>query len=397
MPSVERFQAVAVPGLEEVTARELAALGATDVAASRASVAFAAPLPLACRLNASVRSAERLRLRLARFGAPDAARLARGVGGVAWSRYLRPGAMVDVRATIHATAWAHAGPVRRIATEQILSGVTGVRVAPSGALAGDAVAGEATAGETTASQATSVQHVLVRIAKNTCTVALDMSGAGLDRRGYRLESGAAPIREHVAAALLLHAGWTPPAPLVDPMCGAGTLVIEAALMAAGRPPTARTAWPWQAWPVARDIGIVEHDTVADGAPSPAVLVAADRNAGALGVASRNAARAGVDGAIRFVRCPFEHLAAALGESCSPPGWLVINPPYGRRMARATGTEPDDAVAGDLAAALATAWRGWRAAIIAPGTGGRLPDLPLASVTPFRHGGRACRLLCTETL
>jgi putative N6-adenine-specific DNA methylase len=218
-------------------------------------------------------------------------------------------------------------------------------------------------------------------------LSIDMSGERLDRRGYRLETGRAPLREHLAAALIRIAGWDPREPLVDPMCGAGTLAIEAGLAARRIAPGRARRFAFESWPstdrqVWQALCRAADEAMLDTPPAP--IFASDRNAGQVRVAERNAARAGVRDAIAFARQDLFELA--------PPaehGLLIVNPPYGRRV---TEVRELDALYQGLARQLATVWRRWRRAVVsaAPALDEHLAALATRSV-PFRHGGLQCRL------
>lgn len=227
--------------------------------------------------------------------------------------------------------------------------------------------------------------VTVRRAAGKATVSLDAVGdVPLYKRGWRARIGAAPLRETLAAGILLLARYDGERPLVDPMCGSGTLPIEGAFLAARRAPgLARTfsfeRWPWHDASATARL----RDRLARGhrAP-PSAIEGSDRNAGALRLAGKNAASAGVAGSIRFDR-------REAGERPLPdgPGLLAVNPPFGVRLDRDT----------------ADAWRslgrlleratGWGAVVLASDRGyERLLPRPPSEVVPVRHGGLRCQIL-----
>jgi putative N6-adenine-specific DNA methylase len=171
--------------------------------------------------------------------------------------------------------------------------------------------------------------VVVRLARDLCTLSVDSSGALLHRRGYRLATAKAPVRETLAAGMLLAARWDPDAPLVDPFCGSGTIVIEAALLAQRAAPGAARRFAFVDWP---DFdpgvwqGLVEEAEAQRSAGPFPPIVGADRDAGAIEAARANAARAGVGHLATFSHQSVSALAAPPG-----PGWIVTNPPYGVRL------------------------------------------------------------------
>jgi putative N6-adenine-specific DNA methylase len=159
---------------------------------------------------------------------------------------------------------------------------------------------------------------------------VDSSGALLHRRGYRLQTAKAPMRETLAAALLAASGWPGDAPLLDPMCGAGTIAIEGAMLARRMAPGARREFAFMHWPnfdAALWKRMLEkaQDRVLPRATAP--IMASDRDAGAIEAARANAERAGVAADIEFTHTALSGIAPPAASR----GWLVTNPPYGVRV------------------------------------------------------------------
>jgi putative N6-adenine-specific DNA methylase len=187
--------------------------------------------------------------------------------------------------------------------------------------------------------------VVVRLAEDQCTVSVDSSGRLLHKRGYRQAVAKAPLRETLAATLLMASGWDKVSPLLDPFCGSGTIPIEAALMARGIPPGIRRRFAFMDWP-----GYAESlwQDIAGGwlkaESSPPPILASDRDAGAIKMAQANAERAGVADLIEFKCQAVSYLMPpaepggvvpvfARGEVAPvfARGWVVTNPPYGMRV------------------------------------------------------------------
>ncbi len=179
-------------------------------------------------------------------------------------------------------------------------------------------------------------QVHVNIRQNRATISLDLAGESLHRRGYRTQHAGAPLKEHLAAALLMQSGWTRQSAggrcLIDPMCGSGTFAIEAAMIAADiAPGQAREYFAFKHWrrhrPDLWQSCVDEARSRVADRPT-ARIYAADRDGAALEIARANAARAGVSDWIEFAHCPVDELEIA----DLPPHRLVIcNPPYGRRL------------------------------------------------------------------
>jgi putative N6-adenine-specific DNA methylase len=232
------------------------------------------------------------------------------------------------------------------------------------------------------------QALLARVHGGAASLSVDAAGAPLFRRGWRARVGAAPLRETLAAGILLTCGFKGDRPFLDPMCGSGTLAIEAALIAGDRAPGLGRRFALEGLPghdAARMERLRAH--LADRARPVAVPVhASDRNAGALRLAQKNAAAAGMGAVIRFERAD-----AAAVEPPPGPGLCAVNPPYGIRL-----DAGEDAAAWKALGALLRRLGGWEVAVLAPERGhDRLLALPpgaLAAVATVQNGGIRCRLL-----
>ncbi len=171
-------------------------------------------------------------------------------------------------------------------------------------------------------------RIVVRVHRDEFTISADASGRGLHRRGYRLATAKAPMRETLAAALIRVSGWTPDSPLADPFCGSGTLPIEAARMARRIPAGMDRSFDSEQWPSAEaDIWEQVRSRARDGIleSAPSSIVACDRDAGAIAATRANAERAGVSGDLTVVE-------AAFSDAPIPAGaWVLMNPPYGHRV------------------------------------------------------------------
>jgi putative N6-adenine-specific DNA methylase len=205
-----------------------------------------------------------------------------------------------------------------------------------------------------------VQRVSVRLLDDVCTLSLDAGGELLHLRGWRQEQGEAPMRENLAASCLLALDWRGEEPLLDPFCGSGTIVIEAALLALGRSPFAGRRFAFEEWPA------LQKPTRGAPAQAPAsprlpaspnvTILGFDRDARVLGAASANARRAGVDVALR--RGEVADL-----EAPSPLGLLFTNPPWGERLApdpRAVARTWDS-----FGRTIRERFAGWRVAFVCP--------------------------------
>lgn len=363
--------AVCAPGLEAVVAAELQALGLRPAPPTAGGVAFSGGLPELYRANRELRAASRVLVRLGRFHAAEFWELHKKTARLPWERYLPTGAALALRATCHKSRLYHSDAVaERVA--RAIGERLGRPVMPH-AVTEDA---EALPGAL----------VVIRLAHDDCTVSVDSSGELLHRRGYRLATAKAPLRETLAAGVVLASGWDKAAPLADPFCGSGTLVIEAALLAAGIAPGAQRRFAFMDWPGFQPSAWEAVAQPPAPAGPPPVLWASDRDAGAVQAARANAERAGVATQITFA----EH---ALSAFTPPPGegWIVTNPPYGLRVSEAGALRDLYARFGEV---LRERCPGWRVAFLCPearlahATGLRLDP---NQAPPLAHGGLRVRL------
>jgi putative N6-adenine-specific DNA methylase len=304
---------VAAPSLERLAERELNALG-IGAEASTGGVNFSGGRAELYRANLHLRTASRVLVRLGGFYAAAFSELRKKASRLPWEAYLRPGQPVAIHATSHKSRLYHSDAVAERIAGAIADRLGQAPVVEKGS----------DEPETPGSQL-----IVVRLVRDQCLISLDASGALLHQRGYRLATAKAPLRETLAAAMLLAANWDRAAPLVDPFCGAGTIAIEAALLAKNLAPGRARRFAFMDWPDFDDRLwrrlVDEAEAAAVELPAGAIY-ASDRDAGAIEAAQANAARAGVAAAIQFSQRAVSDLEPPAG-----PGWVVTNPPYGRRL------------------------------------------------------------------
>lgn len=312
---MRKFFAVAAPGIEALTALELQRLGLVpeNKTHQNGGVSFEGELEQLYRANLHLRTANRVLVRLGNFHAATFSELRKKAGRLAWERYLSSGQPVALRVTCRKSRLYHSDAV----AERIAGAIEDRMGQPSPL--------EKPANEEADFPA---QMFVVRLWRDQCTISIDSSGALLHRRGYRLATAKAPLRETLAAAMLLAADWDTISPLLDPFCGSGTIPIEAALLARGLPPGIRRNFAFMTWPGFEPKlweGLLAETPVPSEADGP-VIQASDRDAGAVRLAQENAERAGIAGDIEF-SCR----AISAIEPPSEKGWVITNPPYGLRV------------------------------------------------------------------
>jgi putative N6-adenine-specific DNA methylase len=369
-------------GLEEILDGELAAMGVGERARETGAVAFRGGWADCWRANWRLRTANRVLVALGSWAAPDGAALAAGaralVGGRTAERSLARGAL-DAGALLH--------PDRRFVLQATTSGSGvadsrwAVLKAKDGLVDGQR---DRYGRRSDVDRENPDLPLRLRLHRDRATLLLDTSGEPLDRRGYRAGGSAAPVREQLAAACVLASGWDGRGPVVDPMCGTGTLLIEAGWLALGRAPGAlRAGWAFERLPGfdAREFERIRAERL----PAPAAdlhLFGNDTAGMALRAARANLELAGLGGRTTLTRGPFAGLVPPSG-----PGLVVVNPPYGERV---QGDEGQWKALGDL---LKQRFKGWKAAVLAGGEGlGKGIGLRPRRRLPVRNGPLPARIL-----
>jgi 23S rRNA (guanine2445-N2)-methyltransferase / 23S rRNA (guanine2069-N7)-methyltransferase len=381
-----RFLASSPRGLADLLARELAACGAHEIRERSSGVAFTGALESAYRACLWSRIANRVFLELAVFEARDAQEFYDAVARLDWTAHLAPGATLacDFSGRHPAITHTHFGALKlKDGIVDALRAATGAR--PDIDIARPSVRVHAHAHGT------------------QITIALDLAGESLHRRGYRGAAGEAPLKENVAAGVLLRAGWealaAKGAEFLDPLCGSGTLPIEAALIAAERAPGLTREYfgflGWRGHDVPLWEGLLTEARArirADDAVT-ATVRGRDRDAAAIRAARANAERAAVDGLVQLGVGALADAAPLPGRAADRPGLLCANPPYGVRL---EDLEAARAVHRELGVVLRERFAGWHAAIL---TGSPALGLELGLRAHRTHtlwnGSIECRLLRIE--
>jgi putative N6-adenine-specific DNA methylase len=369
--------AITAPGLEPVCASELEALGAApDVTAG--GVSWQGDWRSLVRANLELRTASRIVARIGSFRARSFHELERRAPKLAWSRFIAGGA-VALRVTARKSKLYHEGAVAERIT-RILESEHSVRV--------DAAHGDEE------SDVADAQLIIVRVFRDVVTISADASGALLHQRGYRLALAKAPLRETIAAALLHVSGWRADSPLADPLCGAGTIPIEAALRARRIPPGlanldhAPRSYAFEQWPhFDRSLfdDVVQRARAVILPSGGRSIGGSDRNAGAIRAAVANAERAGVGDDVVFETRPLSSFAPLAGV-----GAIVTNPPYGVRVGERGALASLYAELGRVARERAP---GWTLALLSAAE--RLDaavGIPLEEKLRTKNGGIAVRML-----
>ncbi len=326
---MEKLFAVCSPGLEPFTAQELYQLGlikthppfqAENILTEKGprvesgGIEFRGSLHDIYQANLHLRTASRVLVRLGEFYASTFPELRRKAGRLPWEKYLLPERPVALRVTCQKSRLYH-----EAAVAERLTGAIADRLGVSSPVRK----------YLEDSDSDLPQLIVVRLVDNLCTISIDSSGALLHRRGYRLATAKAPLRETLACAMVMASGWDRIFPLLDPFCGSGTIPIEAALLARRVPPGYSRRFKFMDWPNF-DSGFWDKLLANAGKPILSVpkIIASDRDGGAIRAAQANAERAVVEDCIQFSCNALSAIDPPPG-----PGWVVTNPPYGVRLGK----------------------------------------------------------------
>ena len=362
-----QFFATAPRGLEELLSKEIQSLGAADAAAVPGGVAFSGDWDVCYRANLWSRIASRVLWKIDSFSYRNEQDIYAAAKALDWSQ------LFAVERSLRVNLTAQKSPLKSLefATLRVKDAVCD-RFRDS--------SGKRPTVERTAPDI----RVHVFLEKDRGTLYLDTSGEPLFKRGWRAEQGEAPLRENLAAGIVMLTGWRPGEPLLDPMCGGATLLVEAAAMARGRAPGARRSFGFEKLSNFNDSlwQKLKLEKPVEGA-NP-ILYGSDNDPRALDDARRNLAAAGVERWVKLEQADVLERAAP-----ASTGVMIANPPYGERMGSLDELALFYPKLGD---ALKQRFAGWRCYLFTADL--RLPKLIRLSPsarTPLWNGAIECRL------
>jgi putative N6-adenine-specific DNA methylase len=368
---------VTSPGFESVLCAEVQARGFKEPTPVKGGVTVKGGWSEVWRANLEIRGASRVLARIGEFRAFHLAQLDKRARKVAWGDILRPDVPFRVEASCKGSRIYHQGAAaQRI--EKAIKDTLGAPVSPDAEVC-----------------------IKARIDDDLCTISIDTSGESLHKRGHKEAVNKAPMRETLASLFLRQCGYDGTEPVVDPMCGSGTFIIEAAEIAAGLKPGRSRHFAFEqlanfdaaAWLRLRDTpGATGAGAKSDGGGPAVRFYGSDRDAGAINMSRANAARAGVTEMTEFQQHAISDLVAPSG----PPGLVIVNPPYGTRIGDKKPLYP---LYHALGQTLLTHFHGWRVGLIT-----NEASLANASNLPFgppagsvSHGGLRVTLFLTAPL
>jgi 23S rRNA G2445 N2-methylase RlmL len=305
-------------GAEDALEGELRSIGAKGVRPGRGGVRFTGEREVALRGCLELRTALRLLEPISEFPASTADELYAGARSIPWPELVARGQTVAIAASGRAEGLTHTHFVEQKVKDAAVDELR-----------------ERAGFRPDVDPRSPDLLIVVHLAEGKCSVSLDLAGDLLSNRGYRVRTVEAPLREALAAAVVLYSGWDGSTPLSDPLCGSATLAIEAALFASRRAPNARRTFACERWPrsAAEDARILSRlrSELAQREVVPPPIFASDRDADAVEAARANVRAAGVN--VQVSQADAREL-----RPLDPPGQLLLNVPYGERL-EAGGRKP----------------------------------------------------------
>ena len=314
-----KWIASAAFGMEGMTGRDLKHLGMRNVRVLDVGGAeFEGGYEDAFRANLWLRTCDRIMLVMAQFEARSYEELFQGVKAVAWEKLLPADAAFPIRAKCVKSGLMSPSDVQKIAKRAMVERMKGAY------------------GLDWFSETGAVFQVDISIRNDLVTVALDTSGEPLSKRGYRTWNGEAPLRETLAAALVLQSGWHPWQRLYDPCCGTGTILIEAAFIALDRAPGLTRKFAMEAWPCApyEEFEAIRAEARARfeaGSRRALNVSGSDINPEAIELAKRHLKQAGLAGRIALAVKDMRDVMPGTDIPAGEAGVFIANPPYGERL------------------------------------------------------------------
>ncbi len=358
---------VATPGLEGPLCAEARASG-FKAKTIPGGVTLKGGWPDVWRANLEIRGATRILARIGAFRVAHLAQLDKRARHVPWRDLLRPDVPICVEVTCKSSRIYHSGAAaERI--ERAIHETAGATVSPDADVT-----------------------IMARIEDDLCSLSVDTSGELLHKRGHKQAVAKAPMRETMAALFLRQCGYDGREPVVDPMCGSGTFVIEAAEIAAGLKPGRSRQFAFEHLAMFDKARWLAMRGAATSVTPAARFYGRDQDAGAIRMSRANAKRAEVDAFTSFESLAIEDLVAPEGA----PGLVIVNPPYGDRMGEA---RPLEQLYRTLGHVLSSRFSGWRVGLITanPRLAGATGLTFTRPTPPVSHGGLRVTLYRTERL
>jgi putative N6-adenine-specific DNA methylase len=372
---MNQYFATVARGLEHLALEELVSLGAIDPTPGFCGIFFKGDLELLYRVNLWARLPFRILVQLAKFPCNDGDDLFEGIQAIDWQQYLTPELTMAVTVTGKNEQLNHS----HFTAVQVKRAIVEKQQQEQGS-------------RSDVNTESPDVRVNVHIDKDGCTVSLDSSGNSLHRRGYRAAVGDAPLKESLAAALVKISGWQPDLAFCDPLCGSGTLPLEATMQGLNiAPGIFRERFGFESWPSFQEPLFDQLFKDAEAGEKQELLVpivGSDRNGAVVAQAQANAVSCGID---RHIQLAQRELAEV--EAPADRGILICNPPYGQRLGRQEELGDFYRLLGDV---LKHRFKGWNAYVLSGNKELAMwIGLRSAARTPVYNGTIACQLMKYE--
>jgi len=372
---IHTYFAATAPGFETLCFKELSALAPSNKTASvvTGGVEFKGRMQDCYQANLHLRTAGRILMRIHQFKASSFRQLEKKAAEIPWELYLAPNLLPEIHATTNHCRLYHTDAL----CERFLYIISKYPA-------------DKTYNRRNKSKVSSDPKIFVRGANDRFTVSIDSSGDHLHKRGLKRHTGKAPLRETIAAAALLLAGYNGIEPLIDPMCGTGTFSLEAALMAKNIP----AGWfrefafiRWPAFSLRQWEYLKRQSEIHFSGPKVPLIFASDKDPSACRRLEKCLTQHNLSDVIKVSKINFFDFLPR--ELTNQTGWIVINPPYGRRIG---SREKSERLFLTICARLKQEYKGWKLVLIAPSTKLK-KKIPFQLKTyPFLHGGLKLTLM-----
>ncbi|MBW1799963.1 MAG: hypothetical protein JRJ85_04455 [Deltaproteobacteria bacterium] len=371
----QTFVVITSPGLEKAVFKEIQSLPSPPekIEAGKGWVEFAGRLQSCYLTNLKLRTAHRVLLRLTAFKSTNFRYLEKRLLSFPWELFLPCHPDVQVRVSTKGSRLYHTGAI----SDHVIKGVMKRLEADTHPSAG--------------SSPSQPVRIFVRAVNDVFTLSLDSSGELLYKRGIKTHHAHAPLRETIASGALIMAGYDGTGPLIDPMCGAGTFALEAAMISAGMPPGWYRSFAFMDWPAFRPRQWAylrrQEEKHIRSEPDGPLIFASDIEAQACAMLAESLETAGLAPRVRVERADFFDLSPR--SISDTRGTVALNPPYGRRLGF---PKESDALFHDICRKLQSDYKGWRLALIAPAKH-LIENIPFRmKVHRIYHGGLNVYLL-----
>ncbi len=305
---------VVPPGIEQIAKNEIGHLFPNlRPPSNKNDLEYECDLQTIYKLNLLLKIPNRILVRFGEFEATSFQDLFTKSVRLPWKQFLKKDVSVKIRTTCHKSKLYHSDAVTQRVHQAIESNLSRKVKLTKGE-------SEETYGKQ--------QLIIVRLLHDQVTISLDSSGNPLYMRGYREVVSKAPLRENLAASIILASDWTSELPLIDPFCGSGTIPIEAALIAKNHPPGLYRDFAFENWPEFNQSSWqnMRREYIQNSTNITTRIKGSDRNIGSIEISRKNAEKAGVNQIIEWGNISISEI-----QPYDQPGWIITNPPYGLRI------------------------------------------------------------------